>query len=397
MNELPVFISYRQSDGSELAFWVHDVITGLDVTIEKEGILISAIVSPYLDRSSPGIDDWQNLHKAELERALALVVICTPDASSERRSDETDWLYEELRWWILNRRKIAPILIAPEQHGQRYVPDILLKEWPRAQVIRVTPHAWDGTRVPTATETRSIHNSITAIRSGIASSAGDIRIGQSPEPWTGIGVLSSPAVFAWEKDRSFRYLNVNESYARAAGFDSPHAMIGKTDENMPWRALVSLFREGDARVMAGAGRPRICSREKEIMVDHVADIIVNESPLRDRFGKVVGLTGCFMDITGLTTTERGNELPPAEIPLGSAFGDERFTATEVRVFRSLVQGLSRGEIAVALNVRRGVVDAAIRCIMRKLQCSTEADIVVTAVRAGLPLALFGPVLGDHNG
>ena len=132
------------------------------------------------------------------------------------------------------------------------------------------------------------------------------------------------------------------------------------------------------------------------MVDRVADILVHERPIRDRLGKVIGLTGCFIDISGFALQERASAQLATEVSLGSAFGGERFTATEVRVFRSLVQGLSRHEIVLALGLRRKVIDATIRSIMQKLQCSTEADIVVSAVRAGLPLALFGHVIGDHS-
>jgi hypothetical protein len=42
-----------------------------------------------------------------------------------------------------------------------------------------------------------------------------------------VGLISLPGLFVWEKDKNFKYVNCNEDYARAAGFDSPYAMMGK--------------------------------------------------------------------------------------------------------------------------------------------------------------------------
>jgi DNA-binding CsgD family transcriptional regulator/PAS domain-containing protein len=305
-----------------------------------------------------------------------------------------DWFYHELRWWLEHRKGIAPILISAEQHGPRYIPDLIHNQWPRTQLIQVSPSAWRGSRPPTPTQERSAENSITAILSGIAISAGDTHIARPPGPWGLIGMLPAPEVYAWEKDRAYRYINVNENYARAAGFDSPHAMLGKKDEDMPWRSLVNLFREGDWQVMSGAAGTRVWVKEKEIMVDRVADILVTEKPLRDRLGKIIGLTGCFIDVSGLEVRERTFDphVPAPDVPLGEEFGSERFTSLEVEVFRCLVQGWPKGRIVDTLGAHCGAVEATIRSIMQKLQCPNEGDIVVAAVRAGLPLALFGPMI-----
>jgi DNA-binding CsgD family transcriptional regulator len=309
-----------------------------------------------------------------------------------------DWFYFELRWWLKRHPSIAPILVTSTDFGVRYIPELIRAHWPNAQVTRVDPRALDPEghypKNPTVELVREA--SIRSILGGIASSAGDTHISLDPEPFQRPGRLSIPGVFAWEKDLNFRYVNVNENYARAAGYDSPDAMIGKTDEQMPWRSLVNLFRAGDQEVMSGKESLRECVLEKEVMIDRVADILVNESPLRDRRGEIVGLTGCFLDISGLELKARTPHPVIGEdgLSLGKEFGDERLSRVEIEVFRGLVRSLALERIADKLEITHDEVKAHVAQLKSKLQGATEGDVIATAVRAGLPLLLFGPIIGE---
>src|SRR5437870_1639862 len=104
-------------------------------------------------------------------------------------------------------------------------------------------------------------------------------------------------VYTWEKDKNFRYIKCNEHYAMAAGLDSPHSIVGKSDDDMPWRSLADYFRRGDQMLMDGRiSRDNI--QEKEIMFNRTADILVTERQLLNSYGHCIGVTGHFIDITG---------------------------------------------------------------------------------------------------
>lgn len=396
MNELPVFISYRQVDGSDLALWLHKSLYGKTRALRGPALYVPVIVSPYLDLAAPGVDDWRDLHERELRRARALLVVCTPRTMDQLSGDQ-DWFYYELRWWLKERPDTAPVLVTSIHDGLRYIPELIRLQWPAIQVVRVDPRVYrlqeSSDLTPALRASRDA--SIQAILGGIAHSAGDGFIGQQPAPWHSVGMYNLPSLYTWEKDRSFRYINANENYARAAGFDSPHALLGRTDDDMPWSSLADFFRAGDYEVMCGAESQRLCVPEKEIMVDRVADILVSEGALRDRRGEVVGLTGCFLDVTGrdLIPRDAAAVSDDGSARLGDQFDYERLSAYEVAVFRALVRGLvSPARIANALKITETEASEHLRSLKRKLQCSTVGDLVATAVRAGLPLELFGPMV-----
>jgi DNA-binding CsgD family transcriptional regulator/PAS domain-containing protein len=302
---------------------------------------------------------------------------------------EKDWFFTEVRWWLENRGPISPILVASTEHGPRYIPDLILERWPAASMIRVDPRSWSEN--PPAELETIIEINIESILAAIDYSAGGEHTGMTSRASY---MTNIPGLFTWEIDRAFRYINANENYARAAGYDSPRAMIGKSDDEMPWRSLADFFRSGDDQVMSGKVSLRDCVLEKEVMLDRVADILVTEGPLVVR-GKCIGLTGCFLDITGrrlvpVPSKPAGKDSP---VPLGRRFGNESFSTLEVQVFRGLVRCLSAQQIADTLSLSRKIIESQVRSIRRKLQCRTDGEVIAVAVEAGLPLALFGPVVG----
>jgi len=384
MNELPVFISYRRDDGTPFAEWLHKSLHRQNILVRRASLDLYEIISVYLDREMPAVPNWQDHLRQALELAGAFIVICTPGAKFEFK-DKSDWFYYEIRWWLENRSTIAPILLAPS--GPSWVPDIIHERWPDVQLIDIDA---SGGSVKAAARKRTIRR----IFKSIALSAGQEAGANGVTNDTPRGDISMPLparLYMWEKDTHFRYTNCNENYARSAGYDSPRALIGKTDDDMPWRPWADFFRAGDQQVFSGTGSARVNIQEKEMMLDRVADILVTEDPLCLN-GECVGLMGYYLDITGQTLAPR----PAATIDngkgicLGPEFGGEYFSEEEAGVFKGIVKNDPRPTIASSLQMSRAAVDAHIQSIKRKLQCVTDADVIATAIRSGLPLTLFGP-------
>jgi hypothetical protein len=133
----PVFLCYRQLDGSETAAWLYDKLN--DSTITEDGRYVGKL-DVYLDRRAPAAADWRDIHLPALQRARSLLVIITPGLPADLGPD--DWVQQELGWWLKHRRKVAPLLIETTPAGDRLVPKRVVKRWPYAQRIRIDLAGW---------------------------------------------------------------------------------------------------------------------------------------------------------------------------------------------------------------------------------------------------------------
>jgi DNA-binding CsgD family transcriptional regulator len=210
-------------------------------------------------------------------------------------------------------------------------------------------------------------------------------------------MMSNPnlgRVAEWKKDSYGRYISANEFYAEIAGLESPHSIVGKTDDDMPWRPLADAFRKGDQLVINGLGNERCGVQEKEISVYGEMDIFVREDQLTlPSTGKVIGVVGSFVDITG----KRLIEAPTAghfdnerrRFILPSQFGANQYlTATQAKVLIKVGGGGSAKHIGAELGISEKTVYAHIEMLKRKLGASNKADLSVIANESGLVFALL---------
>jgi hypothetical protein len=134
----PIFICYRRADGFAAARRLHEMLLGFESTgPESEPILLDA----YLDEDMPGVADWQALHGPYLQRARAIVVVCTPGLKLNEGPE--DWVHKEIDWWLANRT-VAPIVIDALAQGLRYVPDEIKQRWPNIQRLQMVEAGWTG-------------------------------------------------------------------------------------------------------------------------------------------------------------------------------------------------------------------------------------------------------------
>jgi beta-lactamase superfamily II metal-dependent hydrolase len=132
----PIFICYRRVDGGVAARRLHEALDQWQA-VGPDGSPIQ--IDAYLDETVPGVADWRRVHRPYLEKARALVVVCTPGAKLNEGRD--DWVHREIGWW-LKHRTAAPILIDPLMEGLRYVPDAISDRWPEIQRIPLLEREW---------------------------------------------------------------------------------------------------------------------------------------------------------------------------------------------------------------------------------------------------------------
>ncbi|NES20717.1 MAG: PAS domain S-box protein [Symploca sp. SIO3E6] len=101
------------------------------------------------------------------------------------------------------------------------------------------------------------------------------------------------------KDRNLVFLGCNKNWAQAAEFESPEAVVGKTDYDLlPSKEIAQQYRDKDLRVMETnqaehfiAPKEKLSEDGKKIWLD------INKIPIHDPQGNVVGLLGVLEDIT----------------------------------------------------------------------------------------------------
>ncbi|MEM7428080.1 MAG: hypothetical protein AAF441_18460 [Pseudomonadota bacterium] len=141
----PVFICYRQIDGAEAADEVATLLDGETVTVRdaETGRDERFDLVVYQDKNAVTGGDWTKIHKANLERARAFIMICTAAASIDhRKKHHNDWVQHEIDWWLEHRPEIAPIMIDAMGAEGLYVPASILEKWPNVQRTQLIASEW---------------------------------------------------------------------------------------------------------------------------------------------------------------------------------------------------------------------------------------------------------------
>ncbi|MDJ0616042.1 MAG: PAS domain S-box protein [Calothrix sp. MO_192.B10] len=117
-----------------------------------------------------------------------------------------------------------------------------------------------------------------------------------------------PQLIFW-KDRNYIYQGCNRNGAKVTGFDVPEAIVGKSEDDMPWTLEEALwYRECDRRVME-SGQPELHIIETQQQADgRQAWLDTNKIPLRDSGGNVVGVLITIEDITERKQAETNLQL-----------------------------------------------------------------------------------------
>jgi len=127
-----VFLCYRRNDGAWYAEWLNEHLTETEYT-DSGGK--PCRIRIYYDKAAPGVADWKSLHFPSLQASQSLILICTPGIAKDlSKRGHPDWVYEELRWWVENKRTY-PIVIDATGEGDRWLPEIIARKWPNVNRI----------------------------------------------------------------------------------------------------------------------------------------------------------------------------------------------------------------------------------------------------------------------
>ena len=110
-------------------------------------------------------------------------------------------------------------------------------------------------------------------------------------------VLDSILVWVFWKDRNSVYLGCNRLFSADAGLNSTEQIIGKDDFSMVWKEQAELYRLDDKKAIV-EGLERINYEEPQTAPDGSRLVLrTSKVPLRDIDGNILGVLGCYEDIT----------------------------------------------------------------------------------------------------
>lgn len=201
-------------------------------------------------------------------------------------------------------------------------------------------------------------------------------------------ILDQLNLYIWSKDKNFRYIYCNENYAMAAGLDSPKQIIGKSDDQLPWRKYADYFRGGDYGVLQGNIRVNV--PEVSDTVNNVKDILVTENQLLNNKNECIGIVGSFIDITGKQLVKKVGhyDATTKRYYLGDDLGNAYLTIREIEVFKRLLLGYTAKQIGEKLKLSPKTIESYIDNIRFKFQAKTKGEIIATAIQFGLTHILY---------
>jgi PAS domain S-box-containing protein len=110
-------------------------------------------------------------------------------------------------------------------------------------------------------------------------------------------ILDSIPVRVFWKDRNSVYLGCNRSFADDAGLESPQQIIGRDDYSLGWHDQAELYRSDDHKVVR-EGVAMINYEEPQTSPNGESLILrTSKVPLRDLAGNIIGVLGCYENIT----------------------------------------------------------------------------------------------------
>jgi PAS domain S-box-containing protein len=112
----------------------------------------------------------------------------------------------------------------------------------------------------------------------------------------------APTRVFW-KDRDSRYLGCNSLFARDAGYEHPHQVVGKTDFEMAWKDQAERYRADDREVIS-VGMKLGYEEPQTTLAGRSLWLRTSKVPLHGQAGEIVGVLGVYEDITERKRTEQ---------------------------------------------------------------------------------------------
>lgn len=195
--------------------------------------------------------------------------------------------------------------------------------------------------------------------------------------------------FIFFKDKNGRYTGCNENFAEGAGLDSPQSIVGKSDYDLVWKKQADIYRLGDQQTLEG--KPLFMAPELQTRISgYDANVLTWKSVINDSRGKILGISGIAIEITGYHLVRKSGfwDRKKKVLRLDGYIDGEFLTRRETQVLHLILKQKTARQAAEILFISPKTVESHIEKIRRKLQCSTKMEIVFKCIQSGLVWIFF---------
>jgi DNA-binding NarL/FixJ family response regulator len=154
---------------------------------------------------------------------------------------------------------------------------------------------------------------------------------------------------------------VNQDFLDVSLIDNANAVIGITDEAMPWAYNARALMQNDMQVVKSASTQIFM--EQSIYQGKPHYFRSKKSPLLGRLGKIIGVQCISIPISDLCL-----------VPL---------TKQQTACLRHLALGLTHKQIGQELGLSQKTVEHYLDSVKLKLSCKTRAELIRQAMERGL--------------
>lgn len=165
----------------------------------------------------------------------------------------------------------------------------------------------------------------------------------------------------YAKDSNGLYVSVNQDFLDVSLIENAHAVIGITDEGMPWAYNAETLMLNDKQVVR-SGSTQVFM-EQSVYQGKPHFFRSKKSPLLGRQGKIIGVQCVSIPISDLCL-----------VPL---------TNQQTACLRQLALGLTHKQIGNALGLAQKTVEHYLESVKLKLNCKTRAELIRQAMERGL--------------
>ncbi len=117
-------------------------------------------------------------------------------------------------------------------------------------------------------------------------------------------VLDALPLRVFWKDAQSRYLGCNRRFVEDVGLTASTAIIGKRDDELPWRDSAAVLRNDDQRILSGAARRLIVERHVTPATGEAIWVETHKVPIHDGDGAIIGVLGIYDDITARRASDQ---------------------------------------------------------------------------------------------
>lgn len=191
------------------------------------------------------------------------------------------------------------------------------------------------------------------------------------------------------KDLQLKYVEFNSTALKIAKINDKEEVIGRLDDELPWREFATKYQKHDRQVLMGQECIHIDPVTK---ADGDKTILINKkSPFLSNMKEIIGVAGVSFELTRENFREiasffiSNNFFPRFNSNTENKdfkYGDFIFSRRQAEVIAYLLRGYSAGNIGKILNISKRTVETHIINVKNQLGCQKKTEIIDQAFKYG---------------